>query len=180
MISGDIVNETSVNFGIGAIVGLFGWFFGGLDGFFKVLLTFAVIDYFSGLSVAIFVNHNLSSTVGFKGITKKCLMFSFVGIAHILDKYLLGGTRALRTAVCLFYIGNEGISVIENTDALGIPFPQMLKDRFLGLKENKYTEKAESKREAKRHSKRAPKRSSREAATIPVREENSGEDGVEV
>lgn len=179
MISGDIVNETSVNFGLGAIVGLFGWFFGGLDGFFKVLLTFAIIDYFSGLSVAIFVNHNLSSSVGFKGITKKCLMFSFVGIAHILDKYLLGGTRALRTAVCLFYIGNEGISVIENADALGVPFPQMLKDRFLGLKENKHADKAGSKKEAKRYPKRAPKRSGREASTVPVSGEGNNEDSVE-
>ncbi len=61
-------------------------------------------------------------------------MFSFVGIAHILDKYMLGDTQALRTAVCLFYIGNEGLSIIENADNLGVPFPKALKDRFLGLK----------------------------------------------
>ena len=120
------MEDTAADFAVGASIGLFGWFFGGLDGFFKVLLTFAIIDYFSGLSVAAWVKHNISSTIGFKGITKKCLMFSFVGIAHILDKYLLGGTRALRTAVCLFYIGNEGISIIENADLLGVPFPKTM------------------------------------------------------
>ena len=67
-------------------------------------------------------------------------MFSFVGIAHLLDKYLLGDSQALRVAVALFYIGNEGISIIENADALGVPFPKVLKDKFLGLKENSKAE----------------------------------------
>ena len=133
--SGSAVNDTAINFALGSIIGLAGWFFGGLDGFVKVLLTLTIVDYFSGLAAAIWIKHNLSSAAGFKGISKKCLMFSFVGIAHILDKYMLGDTQALRTAVCLFYIGNEGLSIIENADALGVPFPKTLKDKFLGLKE---------------------------------------------
>lgn len=133
---GSVVNDSAMDFGLGAIIGIIGWFFGGLDGFIRVLLTFAMIDYLSGLAVAAWIKHNISSSVGFKGITKKCLMFSFVGIAHILDKYMLGDTQALRTAVCLFYIGNEGLSIIENADALGVPFPKALKDKFLGLKDS--------------------------------------------
>lgn len=129
------MQDTFIDFFLGAIIGMFGWFFGGLDGFFKVLLAFAVIDYFSGLAVAAWIKHNISSSIGFKGITKKCLMFSFVGIAHLLDKYMLGNTQVLRTAVCLFYVGNEGLSIIENADALGIPFPKALKDKFLGMRE---------------------------------------------
>ena len=132
-----MIEDNFIDFSMGVVVGMFGWFFGGLDGFLKVLLTFSIIDYLSGVAVAIWVKHNLSSAVGFKGISKKCLMFSFVGIAHILDKYLLGGSQALRTAVLLFYIGNEGLSVIENADALGVPFPQALKDKFLNFKNTK-------------------------------------------
>ena len=63
-------------------------------------------------------------------------MRSFVGIAHLLD-----GTRALRTAVCLFYVGNEGISIIENADILGVPFPRILKDKFLGFKQHREDDK---------------------------------------
>ncbi len=129
-----VMEDTIMDFGLASLVGLIGWFFGGLDGFVRVLITFAVIDYLSGMAVALWVKHNISSSIGFKGISKKCLMFSFVGIAHILDKYMLGDTQALRTAVCLFYIGNEGLSIIENADNLGVPFPKALKDRFLGLK----------------------------------------------
>ena len=131
------MSDTALDFGLASLIGLLGWFFGGMDGFIKVLLAFAVIDYFSGLAAGALVKHNLSSRAGFKGISKKCLMFSFVGIAHILDKYLLGNSQALKPAVCLFYIGNEGISIIENANALGLPIPRMLKDKFLGLKEHK-------------------------------------------
>ena len=127
------MSDTTLDFAMGTIIGLAGWFFGGMDGFLKVLIAFAVIDYVSGTSLA-FVNGTLSSSAGFKGILRKCVMLSFVGIAHLLDKYLLGGTAVVRTAVILFYVGNEGISIIENADSLGIPIPQMLKDRFLRLK----------------------------------------------
>lgn len=51
------MQDTAADFAMGTVIGLIGWFFGGLDGFFKVLITFAIIDYFSGLSVAIWVNH---------------------------------------------------------------------------------------------------------------------------
>ena len=135
----DTITDCGTNFFVGSIVGLLGWFFGGADGFVKVLLTFTVIDYLSGMAVAIWVKHNLSSSIGFKGISKKCLMFSFVGIAHVLDKYMMGDTQLLRTAVCLFYISSEGLSIIENADALDIPFPKALKDKFVELKSHKNT-----------------------------------------
>ena len=137
----DTLHDCGIDFLLASFVGLLGWFFGGLDGFVKVLLTFTVIDYLSGIAVAFWIKHNLSSSRGFKGIFKKCLIFSFVGIAHILDKYMLGDTQLLRTAVCLFYIGNEGLSIIENADALGVPFPQMLRDKFKELKSHKDTKK---------------------------------------
>ncbi len=132
----DVINDTTIDFTLASIVGLAGWFFGGLDGFIKVLLTFTVIDYLSGMAAAIFVRHNLSSAAGFKGISRKCLIFSFVGIAHILDKYLMGDSQALRTAVCLFYIWNEGLSIIENAETLGVTSPKALKDKFLEFKDS--------------------------------------------
>ena len=141
MISSDIVSDTVLDFALGSLVGVLAWFFGGLDGFVKMLITFAVIDYFSGLASALWVKHNLSSSIGFKGIAKKCLMFSFVGIAHVLDKYLLGEAGVLKEVVCLFYIGNEGLSIIENADMLGVPFPKALKDKFLGFKEHEHNSK---------------------------------------
>ncbi|MBR4196770.1 MAG: phage holin family protein [Synergistaceae bacterium] len=34
----------------------------------------------------------------------------------------------------LLYIGNEGISIIENADRLGIPILGFIRDRFLNMK----------------------------------------------
>ena len=113
-----------------AFIGIIAWFFGGLDGFIKVLLAFSVVDYFSGVAVA-FVQRNISSKIGFNGILRKSVMFSLVGIANLVDHTFLGSSDAVRTVVVLFYIGNEGVSIMENAYKLGVPFPDALKKRFL-------------------------------------------------
>lgn len=124
------MNENLLDFFCGGFIGLLGWFFGGLDGFIKVLVTFSIIDYFTGVAVA-YYQHNISSRIGLKGILKKCVMFSLVGLAHIIDKNFLGDTATIRTAVVLFYVGNEGISIMENAYTLGVPFPKALQKHLL-------------------------------------------------
>jgi toxin secretion/phage lysis holin len=110
------------------IGGLLGWFLGGLDGFLYALIAFVVIDYITGVMRAI-VEKDLSSRIGARGIFKKILIFLMVGVGHLADVYLLGDTgSALRTAVVFFYISNEGISLIENAAAVGLPVPEKLKD----------------------------------------------------
>ena len=117
------------DFFAGTFIGLMAWFFGGLDGFIKVLLAFSVVDYFSGVAVA-FVERRISSRVGFNGILRKCVMFSLVGVANLIDQTFLGGADTVRSVVVLFYVGNEGISIMENAFKLGVPFPKVLKKHF--------------------------------------------------
>lgn len=121
-----------IDFSLASLVGLLGWFFGGLDGFVIVLLVFCITDYITGMFAA-GVERKLSSSVGFKGIAKKIVMFSLVGVAHVLDRYILGNSGDLRAAVCLFYVWNEGISIIENAKRMGIPIPRVLNERLAGL-----------------------------------------------
>ncbi|MBR1437273.1 MAG: phage holin family protein [Synergistaceae bacterium] len=130
--------NTTIDFICGSIIGLLSWFFGGRDGFLMVLIAFMVIDQCSGLAAG-WVEHKLSSEVGFKGILKKCIILSFVGMAHLMDKYILvhtmiGDTEAIRNVVCAFYIANEGVSIIENSDRLGIPFPEYVREHFLNIR----------------------------------------------
>ena len=122
-----------VDFFTAGVVGLLGWFFGGIDGFVKVLITFSIIDFITGLMAA-YTKHELNSSVGFRGIFRKISMFCLVGVAHIVDVHMLGDTAMLKTSVTLFYAVNEGISIFENVDVLGIPIPQFLKDRLFNLK----------------------------------------------
>ena len=126
------MNDQINEFIIAGSIGLLGWFFGGLDGFLMVLLVFAVIDYVSGVCAA-GVQGKISSAAGFKDIERKVFMFVLVGLANVIDTQILDKPDTFRAAVCLFYIGNEGISIIENADVLGVPVPKFLRGKFLAF-----------------------------------------------
>ena len=110
-----------------ALGGFLGWFLGGIDGFLYALIAFTVIDYITGVMCAI-TDKNLSSAVGFKGICRKVLIFTLVGVGNIVDVYVLGQGGVLRTAIIFFYLSNEGVSIMENTAHLGLPIPAKLKE----------------------------------------------------
>ena len=112
---------------ISSIGGILGVFLGGMDGLIYALLAFSVIDYVTGIMCAI-DKKELSSSVGFKGIARKVIIFSLVGVANILDVYILGHVGVLRAAVIFFYLSNEGISILENTSKLGLPVPEKLQN----------------------------------------------------
>lgn len=127
----DIIHTIQIIFTvIGAYIG---WFLGGFDGLLYALVAFVVLDYITGLMVAI-LEKKLSSSIGFKGIFKKVLIFIFVGIGHIIDFYILQNGSAVRTAVIFFYLSNEGLSIVENAAKIGLPVPESLKKVFIELK----------------------------------------------
>ncbi len=102
----------------GAVGAVLGFMYGEVNGLFRALIAFMILDYVSGVLAAI-AEKKLSSAVGFKGIAKKLLILVFLSVGHIADTYVLGGVPVAMTAVMLFYIANEGISIVENASALG-------------------------------------------------------------
>ena len=128
----DIINTIQIV--IAAVGGYIGYFLGGIDGFLYALIAFVVIDYLTGIMVAV-IEKKLSSEVGFKGIFKKVLIFSLVAVAHIIDSQLIHTGSAIRTAVIFFYLSNEGISIIENATKLRLPIPNKLKAVLEQLKD---------------------------------------------
>ena len=106
---------------------------GGWDKLLQVLVLFVVIDYITGV-VAAWFEKRLSSEVGAKGILKKLLIFAVVAIATSLDK-MTGTNEVFRSLVVLFYVSNEGLSVIENLGKCGVPVPGALREAILKLKE---------------------------------------------
>ncbi|AHM55904.1 toxin secretion/phage lysis holin [Peptoclostridium acidaminophilum DSM 3953] len=127
----EIWNFTQMAFA--AAGGWLGWFMGGYDGFLYALITFVIVDYLLGVMCAVLEKH-LSSDVGAKGIFRKVVIFTLVGIAHVIDSNIIGDGSALRTAVIFFYLSNEGISIIENSTRLGLPVPQKIRDVLEQLK----------------------------------------------
>lgn len=117
----------------GAVGAVLGFMYGEVTGLFWALIAFMALDYITGVVVAV-IEKRLSSEVGFRGLAKKFLILVFVAVGHIADTYILGGTPAAMSAVMLFYMANEGISIIENAAALGLPVPKKLKDIMAQLK----------------------------------------------
>lgn len=119
--------------------GFFGWFVGGLDGVMYALIVFVTVDYATGLMAA-GLEKKLSSSVGFRGIFKKVVIFCLVAVGHMVDAHVIGNGSVLRTAVIFFYLSNEGISILENAGRIGLPIPEKLKNFLEQLKEEKTDE----------------------------------------
>ncbi len=104
-----------------------GYYLGGLDGLIYALIAFVIVDYITGVLAAI-AERRVSSAIGFRGISRKILIFALIGLAHLLDMHVIGTPGALRTATIVFYLSNEGISLIENSTRLGLPIPAQMRD----------------------------------------------------
>lgn len=129
-----------------SMVGIIGSFiaslFGGFDAALITLMMFMGIDYLSGVIVAgVFHKSNktqsgsLESRAGWKGLCRKGMTLIIVLIAARLD--LIIGTTYVRDAVCLAFIANETISIIENAGIMGVPIPPVLTKAIEVLKDRK-------------------------------------------
>lgn len=133
--------------GILAGLAVFGSFaanaLGGWDASLQVLIALMVADYITGVLVAAVWHKSsksssgtLNSVAGFKGILKKCAILALVWIGVLLDNAT--GADYIRTAVVLFFIGNEGISLLENLGLMGVPYPAFLKKSLEALHDQGY------------------------------------------
>lgn len=133
---------------IGLVGGFIASLFGGWSASLTTLLIFMGIDYVSGLVVAGVFHAStktksgaLESRAGFKGLFKKLMSLLFVLIGYRLD--LAVGTTYIRDAVCIAFITNELISIVENAGLMGLPIPAVITNAIDILK-RKGEEKNES------------------------------------
>ena len=106
---------------------------GGVDMILQVLLGFMTADLITGVLVAWLWKKSrktpggaLDSRAGARGLARKMMILLFVALGVLLDR--LTGNDFLRDAVCMFYIGNEGLSILENTAIMGLPWPESVKN----------------------------------------------------
>ena len=116
---------------LGVIGSVISGFFGGWNQACQTLVIFMGIDYISGIAVAAIFKKSsktksgaLSSKYCWKGLAKKIMTLIFVGIGYQID--LLLGTTYLKDCICIAFIANELISIIENAGLMGIPIPKVL------------------------------------------------------
>ena len=105
---------------------------GAWDTALKVLVAMMILDYATGVIKGI-CNKKLSSNIGFKGILKKIVILIVVCTANVIQVFA-GDAMPIREMVIVFYIANEGISLLENA-AEFIPLPESLKEILLQLRD---------------------------------------------
>lgn len=125
-----LFNNISILFS--SIGGFLSIIFGGFDNLIITLCSFIVIDYITGLLSAIY-NKKLSSQIGYKGIIKKVTMLIVVAVSVLLQNQV--GIPAVRDIVILFFISNEGISILENVGNTGLKLPPKLKEILKQLRD---------------------------------------------
>lgn len=118
--------------GIIAAIGVAGSFIagalGGWDSALTALVVFMGIDYLSGFVVAAVFHKSkksqtggLESKAGFKGLCKKVMILLLVWVANLLDQQI--GASYIRDAVCIAFMVNELLSIVENASLMGVPIP---------------------------------------------------------
>lgn len=101
-----------------------------------ILIAVMTIDYITGLICGAMglspktENGYLKSHEAFKGLMKKCGILFVVLLASLLDMAITKGAgvqfEAVMGAVCLWFIGSEGLSILENVARMGVPVPKIL------------------------------------------------------
>jgi len=114
-------------------------FLGGWDKPLKALLLFMVMDFVMGVLAAV-KNAELDSKVSFWGGINKILVLCFVAVGVMLDGILPIEEPYCRTAIIFFYIGREGLSLVENYGKLGGRLPAFL-SRVLAQMQDENNEK---------------------------------------
>ena len=103
------------------------WFLGGFDGLLCALIIFVLADCITRALYDV-KNRNFTGKTVFEVISKKVLIFLLVGLSNVIDVQIIGSVSILRTVVILFYISNEGISLLQNASNLGLIIPEKMRE----------------------------------------------------
>lgn len=128
--------RTEVIFGAAAgVTGMLASFlFGEWNNALRALGMFIFLDYVTGLMAA-YIQAELSSQKGLRGIVKKLALIFFIVFAHWLD--LAIGQSVFCLLATYAMLGNEGLSIVENLSRCGVPVPVVIKEKLEQLTRQK-------------------------------------------
>lgn len=115
------------------------FFYSGDEKFLYFLIILMCVDIITGFSNAI-KNENLWSKRSFRGIAKKTLIFCIIILANVIDM-ILNLNGALITLTVLYYIANEGVSIVENCAEMGILVPEQIREKLKVMNEEDKNDK---------------------------------------
>jgi len=104
------------------------WFvyiIGGWQLLLTILVVFMVIDIATGVIKAL-IKRKLNSEIGYRGFLKKAAIMLVIILANWLDMLTISEVPVFKTIAIYFYIGMEGLSILENLNQIGVPIPRVI------------------------------------------------------
>lgn len=122
----------SISMFVGLAGGIVAGLLGGIDTIMHALIFLMIVDYITGLAKGA-KNKELNSEIGFVGLLKKAMILVVVMVAVELER-MTSNAMPIREIVIMFYVANEGISLLENISEF-LPLPEKLKDYFTQIRD---------------------------------------------
>lgn len=110
---------------------------GGIDTPIQALTLLMIVDFLTGVGAA-YKGKALNSSIGWRGLVKKMMVFLFIAFAYLLDNAM--NTQTLRGMVISGFAIIEALSVFENIDRMGYGhyLPSFLRDHLKKVAADKY------------------------------------------
>ncbi|MYL44576.1 holin [Virgibacillus halodenitrificans] len=105
--------------------------------FLHLLLLLMILDILTGLFKA-WKNGNLWSRKSLFGYARKVLVLVVIILANVVDQ-ILGLNGAVAHATVIFYIANEGLSIMENLAEVDVLVPPGLAGKLKSIDTSKDT-----------------------------------------
>ena len=97
----------------------------------QLLIILMALDIITGI-IAAFYRKAVSSEVAWRGIGKKMLVLVLVYGAYAIERYAALPVP-LGVLIAGFYAAHEGLSILENAAAAGLPIPDALREALAKL-----------------------------------------------
>src|SRR5574344_1517292 len=94
---------------------------------YQILIVIIFFDILTGIGKAI-IHKKLNSNIGIKGLIKHIVVILLQTVVGLYCRVL--GVPFFSYSLCTFFMGFYGLSLLENANAIGVPFPENFKDLF--------------------------------------------------
>ena len=111
------------------------YFWQAINEVFIILLVLMILDYLTGVVAGMFI-HGFSWQKAWTGVLKKVMYGPLLILGFSADYTLIYLTKAanfgisysgvIGIAACIYLIGTEGFSVVQNLLKIGVPAPEFL------------------------------------------------------
>ena len=124
---------------VGVCGGIVTYLLGGWDIALITLAVFMSLDYITGMCAS-YITKEWNSETGAVGLVKKVTINLLIVLGVFLDRLVTGDTWIFRNVIAMFYIANEGLSIVENCGRIGLPIPKRLLDALEQLRTDNDTD----------------------------------------